>query len=307
MKKIITTLLFTALALCIAGCGISLSDYRYDFKEKYSAGDKSFTEKITALDIDWLSGSVCFEYHDKDTIEIAEEANVDLTESTKMHWYLDGETLFVRYSEAGRIRLYNMKKNLKIILPKNYRAEEIELSLTSSTLNAEKLCSDRIDINTASGSIHLTAEDTKDIEINSASGTVCLTQKGESDRISIDTASGAVDFSGDTVARLDISTSSGRIDSVCRSCDDADISSSSGNIRAEASEEIRDTDLSTSSGKITLIVPENTGFTASVSTSSGKVNYTLPLTKSGNKLVYGDGGADIRLETSSGNISIENK
>ena len=51
-------------------------------------------------------------------------------------------------------------------------------------------------------------------------------------------------------------------------------------------------------------LPETPGFTASLGTTSGSLEYTLPLSRSGDQYVCGDGSAQVEIHTTSGNIRV---
>ncbi len=58
------------------------------------------------------------------------------------------------------------------------------------------------------------------------------------------------------------------------------------------------------SGSIYMWIPENSGFTAEISSVSGKVSCSIPVTTTGKKFVAGDGRAKLKLNSVSGNLNI---
>ena len=61
-KPIILTLGLAFMLCCLAGCvGIGNT---YANADKYSSGDLDYDGEITALDINWSSGSVSVSHHD---------------------------------------------------------------------------------------------------------------------------------------------------------------------------------------------------------------------------------------------------
>jgi hypothetical protein len=46
------------------------------------------------------------------------------------------------------------------------------------------------------------------------------------------------------------------------------------------------------------------GITAHFDTTSGKVNYDMPLVKEGSTYTCGDGSGDVKINTTSGNITV---
>ena len=59
------------------------------------------------------------------------------------------------------------------------------------------------------------------------------------------------------------------------------------------------------SGNVTLSLPEDTGFTAHLDTTSGDITYELPLEKKGDTYICGDGSSKINIDTTSGDIAIK--
>ena len=53
-----------------------------------------------------------------------------------------------------------------------------------------------------------------------------------------------------------------------------------------------------------LAVPGDAGFTAEISTTSGRVDMALPAKKTGNRYVCGDGSAQVSIHSTSGNVSV---
>ena len=62
--------------------------------------------------------------------------------------------------------------------------------------------------------------------------------------------------------------------------------------------------LSASSGDITVSLPEDADFTAHIDTSSGDFSYDLPLSKSEDGYVCGNGTNTVTINTSSGDIQL---
>ena len=55
--------LLTTSALCLTGCSggiFTFFVYNYDNADKYTAGDREITDKITTINIDYVSGDVKF-------------------------------------------------------------------------------------------------------------------------------------------------------------------------------------------------------------------------------------------------------
>ncbi len=64
-------------------------------------------------------------------------------------------------------------------------------------------------------------------------------------------------------------------------------------------------DMDSVSGNCTLRIPADSGFTAKISSVSGKISTTIPATMSDDRIEAGDGDARFSLSTVSGNLRIE--
>lgn len=62
--------------------------------------------------------------------------------------------------------------------------------------------------------------------------------------------------------------------------------------------------MNTVSGSIYLLIPSDSGFTAEISTVSGKINCSIPVTTNNKKMVAGNGASKIRLSSVSGSLNI---
>jgi len=59
------------------------------------------------------------------------------------------------------------------------------------------------------------------------------------------------------------------------------------------------------SGDVQLFLPEEVGYTATISTLSGDIRNAFPVVSEGKMMTYADGKAVLKIETSSGNIELE--
>ena len=80
--------------------------------------------------------------------------------------------------------------------------------------------------------------------------------------------------------------------------------STSGNIEVSLGG-IRQLEINATSGSIRAALPENPGFTARVSTTSGDVTCAIPASKEGDRYVCGDGSAKVEITATSGDVRIE--
>ena len=104
MKRLLVSAILSAIALSVIGglTGCAASGLvTYANSEKYSVGDAKFTEKIENIEIDWASGSVSIVSHPENTFLLSEKTDDGIPEKLRVHWWLDGTTLHVRFSAPG--------------------------------------------------------------------------------------------------------------------------------------------------------------------------------------------------------------
>ena len=80
--------------------------------------------------------------------------------------------------------------------------------------------------------------------------------------------------------------------------------STSGRVDVEL-QKFSELNIGATSGDVTVYLPTEPGFSAKVSTTSGKLSYDLALTKNGDRYVCGDGSAKVEIGTTSGDVRIE--
>ena len=176
MKKLrFACLLLIALCLVFTGC--SRTSLVYDDSDKYAAGDATISEPVRNLDLVWISGGVKIAYHPENTILLSESANRSLSEENSMRWYLDGDTLRIRYAASGKLNFFNFRdlnKQLTLTLPEDFRGQRIQFDLTSANLTAPFLAAQEMEIALVSGDVSLTAE-ANHLKVETVSGNVALT------------------------------------------------------------------------------------------------------------------------------------
>ena len=95
--------LIVPATVCLTGCSIGLFNtvnYKYEDSDKYTAGDREIDEKVTKVNIDYLSGEVKVKGTDSDTISIKETSNKTIDDDHKVHTWVDDGTLSSFCSES---------------------------------------------------------------------------------------------------------------------------------------------------------------------------------------------------------------
>ena len=285
IKVIIVIAAALAAASAICGCGMVNFSQPYENSEKYTAGDASIKEKVENIVIDWTSGEISFTENGNDTVDVSEKISGTTKEEMRMRWFLDGTTLYIRYS-APKVKLMsfgNIKKDLTVALPEGTELEKLKVDATSAVISAKDIKARDLNIDITSGSIDLGCVsenvelestsgtinavcDAGEIEIEATSGKIYLTQKGAADRIEMDVTSGKIEASAEKFNKMDISATS---------------------------------------ADIILTLPKDAGFTAEVDTTSGKFESDFAMKKNDDTYTAGDGSAKIRIDVTSGDVNIK--
>ena len=307
------TILKIACALCVIGivvCGaVILAKFirvgnQYANAEQYTAGAITINDTVKNLEIDWVDGAVNIAYHAQDTVEIAETAPKAISGDAALRWWLDGDTLRVQYAKSGFRSFRGLNKTLTVTLPESVALGEVRIDTTSGDVNVPDLIAD-------------------DILVDMTSGDLALKQSGAAARVTLSSTSGRISVDVSRVGRMAVSATSGDIRIALGSVREMTVSSTSGGVALDGGEAqkanvdttsgniaVRLTSfdsltIDATSGDVTAALPTEPGYTADIDTTSGKFDYTVALAKDGGKYACGDGSARLRIDTTSGNVRVE--
>ncbi len=141
---------------------------------------------------------------------------------------------------------------------------------------------------TVSGDMEFELVAAEKIELDSTSGEIKVSVQEAPNEVSADTVSGDVDLSVRGAGKLDLD-------------------STSGDIRVAAQEAFGGLSVDTVSGDVVLCLPKDAGFTVHWDSVSGSVDSVLPMKKSGDDYIFGDGAKEYDVDTTSGDLRIEGK
>ncbi|MBR4539301.1 MAG: DUF4097 family beta strand repeat protein [Clostridia bacterium] len=300
MKKVFLCALLAVLALSLCACG-SIS-YSYANAGKYTAGGTVIAGPVDSLEIDWIDGSVTVAYHKENTVEIAETAKKNLSDTEKLHWWLDGTTLHIKYARSETTITGNSQKALTVTLPENASAplKNVEIASVSGSIRCVPLYAENVKLSSVSGSINAEcAADT--LNASTVSGKTTLTASANEIRLS--TTSGSMEAEIGHAKTLYISGISGKIRVTATEIKKAEIDSVSGAVEASM-QKMESLKVGTVSGSVRLSLPKDMGFTADFSTVSGSLNNDISAQRTGNRCVLGDGSAVINVSTVSGSLTL---
>ncbi len=324
--KIVTA----ALILCLLAIGVcawfmfgSSAGLTYANADKYTAGDTTVTEPVRILYVDWTEGAVNIEYHSGSGIVISETADKALSENDKLRWWLDGDTLRIRYARSDFRISAKLNKKLTVSLPEGTVLNTADLSVTSAEMNIPDLVADEIRLDSTSGDITAVTA-TKKLTASATSGDMRITQAGEIGDVNLFSTSGSIEcvltgargvYADSTSGAISLTLSegaekvragstSGNVYADTAFAGKADLSSTSGSVIAKVAS-FGELKIHSTSGAVTAYLPEKPGFTCSVDTTSGSFGSGIALAKDGKNYVCGDGSAKCVIDTTSGDVRIE--
>ena len=290
-----TLVLLLILAMCgglLFSCGADTPFplYTYENAAQYTAGPVTLDSFVQRIDIDWRSGNVSVQYHDEDYISVSENNTPALGSGNDLHYWLDGDTLRIRFAKSGQLGTASLRdKDLTLLLPRDTVLRSLSIESVSADIFLQDITADEFELESVSGSIEL-------LDVSFA------------DEMSAEAVSGDITVAAiGNAGSLDAETTSGNISATAISFSSIDLSSTSGRITAKTDSLGWESSLESISGNIELHLAENAAFTARTSTLSGKFDSYFPYNKSDDVYLCGNGGPEIDIETLSGNVSIFTK
>lgn len=294
------------------------SEISYPDGEMFTPGDVEISEPVRNLDIGWISGNIHIAYHNDPTVVVSETSEKEINEKNRMHWWLDGETLRVRYAESGIRMPSKLEKELTITLPEGVSLDNALFETTSGNLEIPSLHAGSLAAKLKSGDLHATAA-AKQITVDSISGDVQLQLEEKADEVVVKSASGEIHIegtdaevirissaSGDiyttmkTIADFDAKAASGNIHAILEHADRTDIKAASGDIDVKIAE-FETLKVKVTSGNVHLFLPEECRFSASLKTVLGRVTNELPQSDDSGE---NNNMARVNIETVLGTITI---
>lgn len=302
-----------AIALCcllLAGCGYTSSrslfgeTFHYDHPERYTVGGASLTDPVKHLEIQWLTGHVEIQRSDGDRVEFEETADRQLSDDLTMRWWLDGETLHIKFCNTGRWDIGNLQKTLTVTLPNDLPLESAKITTLSADIEAPELTVNEIDWSTTSGGMTAQLLDTEHIDARTISGTMDLTSYADAKEVEADSTSGSISLNLGIVEDLDVGTVSGKVQIAAVKSAQTELDSTSGAIALYLKEASGACKIGSVSGAVTLALPENAQFAVEFKTVSGSFNSEIELRKDGNTYLAGSGQNRFEISTTSGSLEI---
>ncbi|MBQ8982201.1 MAG: DUF4097 family beta strand repeat protein [Lachnospiraceae bacterium] len=293
----------TLMLAAFTGCTPRIN-YIYNNAENYTAGDRVITDQIENINIDYMSGNVTLTGTDTNTITITETANKEIDDKRKVHTWVDGSTLYVRFCASAKYLDFNdIEKELDIVVPEGVKLNILKSDVSSGGFTCRNIEADSISAECSSGGIDLDCT-AGTINLEASSGSITLNQHGSCDTINLSASSGTLSGNIEHAGKLSLEASSGNIEMTLGTVKEFDSELSSGNSTFTFLSLPETSDIHASSGDITLYAPADPDLTVYVDTSSGDFNYELPLAKKDGNYVCGNGACKMNIEASSGDVML---
>ena len=136
------------------------TNYRYDDSAYKVGGGSIAAPNVESIALDWIDGNVSVVICQDAYISITESAPADLTEKTRVHWYVseDGKSLSIQYRASSSFFGTNKDKEKDLILriPEKLlgQLKNLNINAVSSNVTVSDIIIDNIDIKTASGNVN---------------------------------------------------------------------------------------------------------------------------------------------------------
>lgn len=192
MKKPTVILLLIALCLLLSCC--SVNAYHYSDSRRYTAGAAEVSGRIENIDVSWIDGSVTIAYHSGNDVCLRETSDRRLDRDDELHWWLDGDTLYIKYAESGFRLGVNLNKNLTVLLPEGMKLDTLKINGVSADVEADEIVAETVDVNTVSGDVQMDVVRVQNMTVNTVSGNTTLRFDREAEALDVNTVSGNVEL-----------------------------------------------------------------------------------------------------------------
>lgn len=245
-----------------SACGSGYESY--DDPGLYNAGSVDLSVmNIDSIEVDWRCGAVSVKNSaEAERILLSETIDQGNAEDLKLHYYIGGRVLKIKFAASGASLPKDFSKDLFVTLPAGKFLNELEIENDSGDVSVEGVSIGTVSLESGSGNVLLSNTSISKGELKTQAGQVSARNVTASE-LSLETVSGKAYLEGTSFTELDVETKSGQIE------------------------------------WHPLV---NFGFTLSFRAGGGNLIDHLGLLPSGENYVYGDGFARAEVETSSGDL-----
>lgn len=268
---------------------------------------------IEEISLNLVSQDVYVYGSNDDKLYIKHYVNKNLVEKEKLQVTKKGNKIsIVKQNKIGvnffNFNIWGTNEQVEVYLPVNYN-NNLDFRTVSGELELSGLTLDELSCHSTSGEIKLNDIKAKELSVNEVSGDLELTDV-EAESVRTKTTSGDVKIKGVRLDRIKASQISGNFEMKGIS-QYLDLNSVSGEIEIDLDEMAEEVQRETVSGDIELSIPENNGFELTYNTVSGDIKSDFDLSgginTKNNKYIYNNGGSQMSIRTTSGDLEVNKK
>ncbi|MBS5725834.1 MAG: DUF4097 family beta strand repeat protein [Clostridiales bacterium] len=184
------------------------------------------------------------------------------------------------------------------------RFETVEANTTSGDICAAEISSQTLSCSSTSGEVNIQHAKAKELKASTVSGDILLEQATGKTSVNLSTTSGEITGGQLSCGELLASSVSGDI-SLSGSFSAVNGNTTSGELSFTDTQTPEHLSCSSVSGSIWITLPEHKGFTLFFDTTSGEWSSDFQIQKKDDRLVYGDGNREYRIDTVSGDCYLK--
>lgn len=220
-------------------------------KEFQTDGVYRITQPVQSMDLGWAAGQVEIVIGDGAEIRLEESSNGEITEKYALRCGIKDDTLYVRYTEPGKVLENVPVKDLTVTIPQSLaeNMQELHMDGASAAWKLSGITAEKLEFDSASGGLCAGEMTVLDAGLSAVSGDIELSGS-ISGEVRAGTTSGLIRIENSASAqKAGLSTTSGTM-RLYGAFDEVTFSSTSGDIYAEGAADTVDADAI--SGTITL-------------------------------------------------------
>ena len=276
---------------------------------------------LEELDINWPTGQVSIAPWDGDTVDIVEYSKKALAPEHSCRLFSkDSKRLtIIEYPQNSTGGIFSKgwnavtrpSKRLEVLVPREqcHNIGKLRVQCMSGNIRARELSGDSFTISTVSGTVVLRSISAETLDAGTVSGTLTL-EDCSAERLCAHSVSGTNLCKGFAAEKAELTTVSGSLNAH-GNAEKFKVNTVSGSASLMVDQCPEKANMHSVSGSLKIRLPEDAGFTADYSSSSGGFRCEFPAQitpdrkhKKRGQAVFGNGECKIELHTTSGSMSI---
>ena len=280
------------------------SQWPYRYQTSWDPTDRG----MEGLRITWGNGSISVRPTDAPLVTVTEYAARPLEESELLGLTFSGDTLEVSW-DGGLLPLgafQGWEKRVEVEVPRAVLAQLEELSCwnLSGSMTVEDVGAQKASLTSFRGDLSLSRVQCGELRLSTVSGIVQLA-RSTAQELSVETDSGGARIQSVQAGECRLKSVTGPVSFVESAAEELTIQTVSGPVLTRLEGCPETADLRSVSGDITLGLRENNGFDAAYSSVSGRFASDFIGAESKGALRYRQGGPQLSLTTTWGNMEIQ--